>query len=66
MKKMRLQLDELRVDTFATATLQHARGTVAGNDSRPTLFAPENTCGDSCLDPNSCFGTCFCTVGPNC
>ena len=67
MKKLRLELDDLRVATFETALAQHRRGTVAANDSGTiSLFAPENTCGDSCLDPNSCAGTCACTGGPHC
>jgi len=66
MKKLRLELNDLRVASFETALVQHRRGTVAGNDSGVSLPAPENTCGYSCLDPNSCAGTCACTGNPRC
>jgi hypothetical protein len=66
MKKVKLNLDSLAVESFeAIAESGVLRGTVRGN-SRESLFAPENTCGDSCLDPNSCFGTCFCTYDSGC
>lgn len=61
MKKVKLDLDALAVESFETAELEATEGTVRGNISPDSLFAPENTCGDSCLDPNSCHGTCFCT-----
>jgi hypothetical protein len=66
MKKLRLELNDLRVTTFETALAQNPRGTVAANDSGTiSLPAPEDTCGYSCLDPNSCAGTCACS-GPHC
>lgn len=55
-KKIRLDMDALRVDSFATATVDGARGTVQGHQTRggrPTCAA---TCTNtqpivSCYDP---------------
>lgn len=66
MRKVKMQLDALQVETFATTVApRDARGTVHGRQPE-SLWAPEATCGDSCLDPNSCRGTCFCTHGEDC
>jgi predicted RNA-binding Zn-ribbon protein involved in translation (DUF1610 family) len=48
MKKLSLQLDDLRVDSFETSADSAARGTVVGN--APTVMG--NTCGFSC--PYTC------------
>jgi hypothetical protein len=49
MKKLRLELDELRVESFETVAPARSRGTVRGQD------ATENTwCGQ-----DSCDGTCY-------
>jgi hypothetical protein len=48
MKKLALELDDLRVDTFQTSADLAARGTVVGNG--PTVMG--NTCTPSC--PYTC------------
>ncbi|HEU4881899.1 MAG TPA: hypothetical protein VFT45_06635 [Longimicrobium sp.] len=61
MKKIKLEIEALQVESFPTVSAaDELRGTVHGNQE--SIFAPEATCGDSCLDPNSCRGTCFCSV----
>lgn len=66
MKKVRLALDALQVETFTTSREVAGRGTVHG-EQVISLDAPERTCYNSCLDPASCDGTCNCTVvGPQC
>ena len=67
MSKIMLNLDALKVESFETSTeLDEIRGTVRGNSGPVSLFSPERTCADSCLDPNSCVGTCACTDGTDC
>ena len=47
MKKLSLNLDALKVETFdATPRAAGSRGTVRGNDSRPTTFTDFDTCGE--------------------
>ncbi|HEX8831961.1 MAG TPA: hypothetical protein VF705_12385 [Longimicrobium sp.] len=65
MTKVKLELDSLTVESFATDHALRAGGTVLAN-SRVSLFAPEGTCGNSCLEPNSCAGTCYCTYNAGC
>lgn len=50
MKKLRLTLDALTVESFAAEMQAEERGTVAGHDATEI-----NTC-DTCF--NSCAGTC--------
>jgi hypothetical protein len=52
MKKLRLNLDELTVETFATHRAETRVGTVAGRDA--TRW---------CTDGGSCDGTCYMTCG---
>jgi len=40
MRKLTLQLDALRVDSFETGLAEHLRGTVRGHDTRETEFCP--------------------------
>ena len=57
MKKMKLQLEALRVESFDTAAAGHARGTVRGNAvaiAACNTDAPDCdpiTCGPSCIGP---------------
>ncbi|HEX8243676.1 MAG TPA: pinensin family lanthipeptide [Longimicrobium sp.] len=56
MKKMKLQLEALRVESFATAAAAPARGTVRGNAAAVgcNTDAPDCdpiTCGPSCIGP---------------
>jgi hypothetical protein len=72
--KLKLNLDELTVDSFSTATVRKAQGTVHGNQCTcytactcpgcPTCDASCNgTCAASCNGTcdASCNGTCNCT-----
>jgi hypothetical protein len=45
MKKLLLDLDALRVDSFATGDGAAARGTVRGHDTRYTEFCNTRSCG---------------------
>lgn len=60
MEKMRLSLDALEVQSFATARAGEARGTVRGHDAPtdcvecPTANANWNTCWATCADSCNC------------
>ena len=60
MKKLRLSLDELRVDSFETTAEQEPRGTVMGEQQCTCLTnctCPGcNTCNETC--PQTCAYTC--------
>jgi hypothetical protein len=57
MKKLRLRLDDLRVDSFRTTEAQKVRGTVLGHF--PLTAATACTCpGINTCDFASCGGTC--------
>ena len=53
MRKLRLQLEELEVDSFETSPLRHRRGTVAAH---ATHFG---TCGTTCDDYTCVEQTCM-------
>ncbi len=48
MKKLTLKLDDLRVETFTTASEQSARGTVQGHYGTAHTQPVQQSCGDSC------------------
>lgn len=51
MKKHKLRLDDLRVESFETAADTTDRGTVRGHDSiRPTVPTPQLSC-EACMTP---------------
>lgn len=53
MKKLALNVDELRVDSFDTASIPDVRGTVNGH------YTIDTTCVQTCTTcQNSCRGTC--------
>jgi hypothetical protein len=71
MKKLKLQMEDLAVDSFTTSNADAPRGTVdAHNTFRGNTCGPENTCGpQTCLpaycvidtaDPLGCGGTGAC------
>lgn len=73
MRKMQLKLDELSVESFATATATRGTGTVEAHQvsGRPACF-PTRACPTeyvSCeadrTDPASCQYGCGCTEGIN-
>jgi len=56
MRKIRLQLDALTVETFDTSPTQTPRGTVLAFDKTEACTA---SCGESCLITGcTCFETC--------
>ena len=70
--KLRLNIDELRVETFTTDKAAEERGTVRGNEGSkpPNCFSgewsciPEASCGETCA--LSCNPTCVVTLGLCC
>ncbi|HEX6373896.1 MAG TPA: hypothetical protein VF006_33515 [Longimicrobium sp.] len=71
MNKLRLRLDDLRIDSFDTSPAQQAKGTVFGEQCTcytqctcpgcPTCYA---SCNGTC--DASCNGTCAGTCGDSC
>lgn len=64
MKKIRLDLDHLQVESFATTEPEPARGTVAGHASFDLTCL--QSCGATCN--GSCYDTCHvpCATGVQC
>lgn len=59
MKKLSLSIDTLRVESFQTAGILRARGTVRGNVYPDTVFdcgpvVSENTCLNTCGNGDEC------------
>jgi hypothetical protein len=70
MKKQKLDVDQLTVESFETAGPDAVRGTVRANETGDTDCHPVWTCWDTC-DPNatcglSCNGSCLATRGLCC
>lgn len=68
MRKLTLDVDKLKVDSFETVDEQRTRGTVRGHDTVETEWCtgyPD--CGVSrpeCQTPrDTCYGSCGCTNG---
>ncbi|HEX8318933.1 hypothetical protein [Longimicrobium sp.] len=63
MKKLRLQLEDLRIDSFSTTPVEKEKGTV---------FGEQCTCNTACSCPGcptcdaSCNGTCAATCDASC
>ena len=71
MRKLKLEIDELRVETFATTREQGRSGTVLGNMPFEIPATDESHCGDVCetgsgSDPNSGVVTCAYTQRYSC
>jgi hypothetical protein len=68
MHKLKLDLDQLTVETFDTVPPDGAqRGTVQGfSHVCHTLLETCDTCDPSCASCISCYGTCYNTCGPSC
>lgn len=66
MRKLKLEIDELRVETFATETGKSGTGTVLANMpfQMPATDDPSEGGGGS--DPNSGYQTCPCTLKWSC
>lgn len=70
MKKLRLSLDDISVDSFATLSTRVRTGTVAAHDnSNTTCFQIICDCSGHTCDPtcgNSCNGTCHASCNGTC
>ena len=74
MEKLRLRLDDLRVDSFETVKRESEKGTVFGEQCTCWTQCGQNTCpgcptcGASCNGTceYSCNGTCYETCGNSC
>lgn len=58
MKKLKLRIDELRIDSFRTTRADAPTGTVVGEQLTGPLRCGEGTCVD--------YGTCCYSCGPTC
>ena len=56
MKKLRLQLEDLRIDSFQTTPVQRVKGTVRGEEDPCTCPTRCATC--TCPDCNTCWESC--------
>ncbi len=80
MRKLRLQLDDLRIDSFDTTPVEKAKGTVFGEQCTcytqctcPGCPTCDGTCPNTCDDAScvatchaSCNGTCDASCWPTC
>jgi hypothetical protein len=64
MRKLRLDLDQLTVDSFDTVTAKSERGTVVGEQC--TCYTQCDTCPGCPTCNASCNGTCDQTCGDSC
>ena len=67
MKKLALELDDLRIESFATLEVEEVRGTVAGQNEPAYTESCDGSCVNTCVScvntclntcPNSCWQTC--------
>jgi hypothetical protein len=72
MRKLKLSVDALQVESFHAEAPQPNRGTVAGHTGPEECVSPYGSCERWCTDgtcnntcPASCFGTCG-TCGNSC
>lgn len=68
MGKLRLELDDLTVESFETGDEQRRRGTVQGHDTVETEWCTgyPDCLSKRCQTPNdTCYGTCGCTENCN-
>jgi len=63
MKKLKLELNELHVESFAVQRQDEVRGTVAGQNEPPYTESCGGTCVNSCV---SCVNTCYNTCQASC
>lgn len=62
MRKLKLEVDALRVETFETAAAEQGMGTVHGQ-ARPTRQSCADTCEATCGDGSTCLETCVSCFG---
>ncbi|HVG45724.1 MAG TPA: hypothetical protein VM890_13380 [Longimicrobium sp.] len=63
MKKLTLELNDLRVESFAVQTMDEVRGTVAGQNEPAYTRSCDGSCVNTC---NSCVNTCLNTCQNSC
>jgi hypothetical protein len=63
MKKLRLELDELTVESFGTQREEDVRGTVAGQNEPAYTQSCDGSCVNTCA---SCVNTCLNTCQASC
>jgi hypothetical protein len=63
MMKLKLDLTELRVESFGTDRAQPARGTVAGQNAPAYTESCDGSCVNTCV---SCVNTCLNTCQNSC
>ncbi|HEX8906255.1 MAG TPA: hypothetical protein VF771_15505 [Longimicrobiaceae bacterium] len=75
MKKMKLHLDDLMIDSFSTTPARRQKGTVYGEQCTcytactcPGCPTCDASCNGSCVDTcaNSCYGTCDASCNGTC
>jgi len=66
MRKLKLEIDELRVESFETAAGMEWFGTVRGRMPFEMPASDEDDCGGGGSDPNSGYQTCPCTLKYSC
>jgi hypothetical protein len=66
MKKLRLQLDDLRIDSFETTAAEKPRGTVFGEQCTCWTQCGQNTCPGCPTCDASCNGTCAASCANTC
>ena len=66
MRKLRLDIDQLRVETFATAEEQEASGTVLGNMPFKYPASDDSNCGCGSGSDPSGYESCPCTQRYSC
>lgn len=69
MKKLKLDLDSLRVDTFTASSRSSGTGTVRGYDSTMGLCTYQDPCQPSyhyCTESVSGMVACICDTGVTC
>lgn len=58
MKKLKLLLEDLRIDSFTTISVERGKGTVYGKQSAYHTYCTCGTNGPSGEPVNTCVGTC--------
>jgi len=63
MRKLKLEVDDLRIDSFVVDEAEEARGTVAGQNEPAYTASCDGSCVNTC---NSCVNTCLNTCQASC
>ena len=66
MKKLKLHLEDLRIDSFHTTPSEKPRGTVFGEQCTCWTACGQNTCPGCPTCDASCNGTCYASCNGSC